>query len=181
MPKINQLLSRFALSLYVVAALVLSACGPGTGGTGTGPNAAGSPSTFTSSYFTITGTGTATAAPTCAVACASNLDTQTLSLHLQTDSITLSSPCATFTFAGPWSISASGESTVQGLWESTTLVNGQASRASQSASLTLSFTGSAESSPSVNVRITDSTGRLLLNSVTLLRASNATPAAATGC
>jgi hypothetical protein len=203
MPTINQLLNRCAIGLCLVALLVLSACGPGTGGTGTGPSVGSSPTPLTSSYFASPGagavpnaplpnpatppTGAPTATPsqpafTCTASCASNLDTRALSLHLQADRITLSSPCATFTFAGPWSISATGDTTVVGMLESTVTVNGQTSRASQSASLTLSFAGDAQSSPSVGVRITDSTGRLLLSPVTLLRAADA-PAAlgAAGC
>jgi hypothetical protein len=203
MPTKNHLLNRCALSLCLVAALVLCACGPGTGGTGTGPSVASSPTPFTSSYFTSPGAGAVPNAPlpdpvtppigaptatpslpafTCTANCANNLDNQALSLHLQADRITLSSPCATFTFAGPWSISATGEATVLGVLESTVTVNGQISRTSQSASLTLSFAGDALSSASVGVRITDSTGRLLLSPVTLLRAAVA-PAAlgAAGC
>lgn len=191
MPKINHLLHRCALSLCLLAALVLSACGPGTGGTGTGPNANSNPTPVTNSYFAGTGAGTVTVAPlpnpsvpapVCTVSCASGLDTQALSLHVQADRITLSSLCATFTFTGTWSLSANNEATVQGVLESTTVLNGQTSRTSQSASLTLQFTGDADSSASVSVNVKDSTGTLLLNPVTLLRAGNAAPgAAATGC
>jgi hypothetical protein len=204
-PTAEHLLDRCAIGLRallcaglcIFATMMLSACGPGTGGTGTGPSAVGGPTPFTNSYFTSSGAGTVTSAPlpnpvtpstptatpslpasTCTAGCASNLDTQALSLYLQADSVTLSSPCATFKFAGPWSISASGEATLLGVLESTVTVNGQISRTSQSANLTLSFAGTAQSSASVSVRITNSAGRVLLNPVTLLPASDA-PAALT--
>jgi hypothetical protein len=199
MPTINHLLSRCAISLCALAALVLSACGPGTGGTGTGPNAGASPVTFTSSYFTSGGAGTVTAPlpnpsttptstptstpslpeTTCSTACAANVGSQPLRLHLQTDRIELSTPCATFTYAGAWSVSATGETTVQGVWESSVVVNGQTSRSSQNASMTLGFPNGLESS-SVTVSIKDSTGKLLLGPATLQRAANAPPSVSAG-
>jgi hypothetical protein len=188
MPTINQFLNRCAISLCALAALVLSACGPGTGGTGTGPNASASPTTFTSSYFTSGGAGTVTAplpnptipaatpslpGITCTGACPSSLDNQTLRLHLQAERIELSTPCATFTYAAVWSVSAAGETTVQGVLESTVVVNGLPARSSQSASLTLIFLGGLDSSSAVIVSIKDSAGKLLLGPVTLQRAVSA--------
>ncbi len=204
MPTINHLLKRCAISLCLVALMLLSACGPGTGGTGTGPNVASSPVPFTSSYFTSPGAGTATAAPlpnptatptasptstastpapTCTTACASGLNAQAISLHLQAESIVLSTPCATFTYAGVWSVSATGETTVQGVLESSTVVNGQASRSSsQNASLTLGFPSGVNSSSTVSVSIKDSAGKLLLGPATLQRAAAAPPSVnASGC
>jgi hypothetical protein len=187
MPKINQLLNRYAISVYTVVVLLLSACGPGTGGTGTGPSVSGSPSTFTSSYFTSGGAGTVSAplpgptSPaatpsvpgiTCTAACTGSAANQALSLHVQADRIELSTPCATFTYAGAWSVSATGETTVQGVWESTVVVNGQPSRSSQSASLTLIFPNGPDSSSTVSVSIKDVTGKLLLGPVTLQRATS---------
>jgi hypothetical protein len=201
MATINHLLKRCAISLCALAVLLLTACGPGTGGTGTGPNAAGSPTTLTSSYFTSGGAGTVTAAPlpnpstvptvsptsttglptpTCTSSCASNLDGQAISLHLQADRITLSTPCATFTYAGVWSVSAAGETTVQGVWESSAVVNGQTSRSSQNASLTLGFPNSLDGSSTVTVSIKDSAGRLLLGPATLQRAAAAPASVSSG-
>jgi hypothetical protein len=194
MPKINHQPNRCATSLSVclclLAALLLSACGPGTGGTGTGPSVGASPTGFTSSYFTNGTVGTVTApvatpsqpGGTCTVACTASLDNQALRLYLQADRIELSTPCATFTFAGPWSLSATGEATVQGVLESTVLVNGQAVRSSQNANLTLIFPNGLESSNAVNLSLKDSTGKLLLAPVNLQRAASA-PASvsASGC
>jgi hypothetical protein len=192
MPTINHLLNRCAICLCLVALLVLSACGPGTGGTGTGPSAGASPIPFAGSYFTSGGVGTVTAAPlpnpsttptvspttttslpapTCTTSCANNLDGQAISLHVQADRIVLSTPCATFTYAGVWSVSATGETTVQGVLESSTVANGQASRSSQNASLTLGFPNSVDGSGTVTVSIKDSTGKLLFGPATLQRAA----------
>jgi hypothetical protein len=203
MPTINHLLNRCAIGLCLVALMVLSACGPGTGGTGTGPSVGASPISFTDSYFTSSGAGTVTAAPlpnpgttptvspttttslpapTCTTSCASNLDGQAISLHLQADRIVLSTPCATFTYAGVWSVSATGETTVQGVLESSPVVNGQTSRSSQNASLTLGFPNGVDGSSTLSVSIKDSAGKLLLGPTTLLRAANAPPGVnASGC
>ncbi len=207
MPTINRLLKRCAISLCLVALMVLSACGPGTGGTGTGPSVAASPVTLPSSYFTSGGVGTVTAAPppnpstppstvptttvspttttglpapTCTVGCATNLDGQAISLHLQADRIMLSTPCATFTYTGVWSVSATGETTVQGVWESSTVVNGQTSRSSQNASLTLGFPNGVDGSSTVSVIIKDSAGRQLLGPATLQGVANAPPSVGAG-
>jgi hypothetical protein len=191
---IRHLLERAVFSLCLLAALVLTACGPGTGGTGTGPPVANTPTAFANSVFTSPGTGSSTAVPapnpsatptataTCAAVCAGSLQSQALSLILQAESIVLSSPCATFTFTGLWGASATGESVVQGTLESTTVVNGQTSRTTQSASLTLQFAGTADSSNIVTLSIRDGAGNLLLPSVTLQRASSAAPASTlAGC
>jgi hypothetical protein len=198
MATINHLLKRCAISLCALAVLVLSACGPGTGGTGTGPNVASSPAPFTSSYFTSEGADTATAplpnppttpttttslpGITCTAACTGNLDNQRLSLHLQADRIELTTPCATFTYTGGWTVSANGETTVQGVWKNSAVVSGQTSRSSQNATLTLIFSNGLESSNAASVSIKDSTGKLLLGPVTLQRAASA-PASigASGC
>jgi hypothetical protein len=187
MPTINHLLKHCAVGLCLLAALVLSACGPGTGGTGTGPNAVGSPSTFTSSYFTSGDTATASPTPsvpgtTCTAACPSALVNQTSSLHLQAERIELTTPCATFTYAGVWSVSAAGETTVDGVLESSVLVNGQISRSSQNASLTLRFPNGLEGSGAVTLSIQDGTGKLLLGPVTLQRTARVPASvAASGC
>ncbi len=181
MTPMHHAVKRSLTRLCWFAAMLLSACGPGTGGTGTGPNPVSSPSTSTSAYYTSAGTG-ATPAPNCPASCSGTLDSQALSLQLQTERITLSSPCATFTYAGAWSVSATQNTTVQGVLESIAVVNGLPSRTSQSATLTLQFAGSADASPSLVVRIEDSAGRLLLGPVTLQRTAT-TPAAslAAGC
>ncbi len=205
MPTTNPLLKRCAISLCALAMLVLCACSPGTGGTGTGPIAVVSPAPVASSYFTSGGAAPVTAAPLpptgttptvtppaatpaatptapgtpCTAGCISS---QAVSLHLQADRIELSTPCATFTYAGAWSVSAAGDVTVQGVWESNVTVNGQTSRTSQSAILTLNFAVSLESSASVKVRIQDIAGQPLLGPSTLQRsASPPTAAVAGGC
>ncbi len=174
-PAIKQLLSCCAISLCLVAALLLAACSPGTGGTGTGPTVSASPTTSTTSYFTGAGAPAAAPslpAPTCTVACPANPAPQAINLQVQPERIELSTPCATFTYAGTWTLSATGEATVQGVWESTTTVNGQSTRSSQSASLTLVFPSGLEGS-TVSVSIKDSTGQLLLGPVTLQRTPSA--------
>jgi hypothetical protein len=175
MHKFLHLIHRSALSLCLLTALVLSACGPGTGGTGVGPPI------FTSGFFSNTAAGSVTAAPVCSISCASNLNAQALSLKLLADSITLSSPCASFSYAGPWSSSATGEVTVQGVLESTANVNGQSSRTSQSARLTLQFASSPDTSTAVSVSISDSAGVSILRPVTLSRVSAETPIPTASC
>jgi hypothetical protein len=179
MPTINQLLNRCAISLCALAALVLSACGPGTGGTGTGPTAGTAPVTFTSAAVTAI---PSLPGVSCTAACPSNLDSQAMRLHLQTDRIELTTPCATFTYAGDWSVSATGEVTVPGVWEISEVVNGQIIRSSQIASLTLGFPNGLDSSSAVNVSMQDSTGQLLLGPITLQRAADAqVSVSASGC
>jgi hypothetical protein len=179
MPTINQLLKRCAIILCTLAALVLSGCGPGTGGTGTGPNASASPVTFTSGGVTAT---PSVPGASCTAACPNSLDSQALRLHVQAERIELSTPCATFTYAGVWSVSATGETTVQGVWEISAVVNGQISRNSQNASLTLMFPNGLDGSSTVNVSIKDGAGTPLLGPVTLQRATDApSSASASGC
>jgi hypothetical protein len=176
MHKIVHLIHRSALSLSLLAALVLSACGPGTGGTGVGP-----PS-FTSGFFSNTAASPVTAAPVCSINCASNLNTQALNLRLLAESITLRSACASFNYAGPWTSSATGLVIVQGVLESTSVVNGQPSRASQSARLTLHFAEIPDTSATVSVSIDTTAGVSILSPVTLSRISTQVPIPeASGC
>jgi hypothetical protein len=171
---LTHLIHRSALSLCLFAALMLGACGPGTGGTGTGPPIANS------SFFASTTTGAAPTAPACGASCTSNLNGQPLALNLLADSITLSSPCATFTYSGAWSGFEAEEVTVEGVLESTAIVNGQPTRSRKTASMKLQFTGSPNISATVTIDINDSTGISILRPVTLSRvgAEISVPAAA---
>jgi hypothetical protein len=159
------LLHKLAQYCLAWLTLVLVACGPGTGGTGTGP-IDGAPTSTTapgvySGVFTVT-PSTNTVTPT---GCTSCTATQAVNLQVQTDSIQVSSPCFTFTYAGLWSTAADGSVTVQGSYTqlSATAPSGTLS---QSATLTLRF---GAGNNSVQLSIQNATGQTLLPPTTLQR------------
>lgn len=190
------LLKRHLGALLLACQFLLTACGPGTGGTGTGPHTV---SAFSASYTNGVGAsasvgagsptpaGTPTASPLpnpspapapspapCTVGCDSNAATRTFSLQLQTDGITLTSPCAGFSYSGSWSVSAAGETSVPGVYTTSSV--------QQAAVLTAVFANASADSTSVTVSIRNAAGALLLGPLVLQRGtgSPATPAT-TGC
>jgi hypothetical protein len=165
----------------VMALLALAACGPGTGGTGTGPTPTNSAATGGSPVpgFTAIYTGSTTSAPsipsgatsTCTNGCSTGTASHTVHLQLQADSIVLTAPCITFTYAGPWSVSASGVATVQGSYQS-----GFASP--QSATMVITFIGGGTASGELSVTVTNAANSVLVGPLHLQRSSNAPPVAA---
>ncbi len=148
--------------------LLLVACGPGTGGTGTGPVAgapvpAGSPTL--SSVYNGVYTANPSSAPATPTGCASCTSTQAVNLQVQTDSLQVSSPCFTFTYAGPSSAAADGSVAVQGTYTQLSAA-APTGTSSQAATLTLRF---AAGNDSVQVTIQDAAGQTLLPPVTLQR------------
>jgi hypothetical protein len=91
-----------------------------------------------------------------------------MNLSLQQNRIELSSPCGTFSFAGAWTVSASGEAEIAGSWQVSTVGHPTASN-TLSATLKLKFLGAPESSPTVRVNLQGSAGQILIGSVDLLR------------
>jgi hypothetical protein len=169
----------------LVALLALAACGPGTGGTGTGPNPTSSvtPGDNPVAGFTAVYSGTATSSLSTPVngtqsipssvtfTCVNGCTTTdpSVNLQLQTDSIVLTAPCITFTYAGPWSVSANGTVIVQGNYQSGTA-------SPQTATMVITFTSGSTDSGVVTVTITQANGTVLLAPANLQRGSSAPPA-----
>lgn len=171
----------------LLAALCIAACGPGTGGTGTGPGPIDAPTPPVASYSAVYALPAPASEPSpgpepspkpppgqvnngeppgglCAqpeVSKAAAGDGVTLAL--QAESIQLTTPCATFTYAGPWSPSDTGQVVVQGNWES------PATLGAQPATLSLSFGESGLDSATLSFTVTDSAGVVLWGPVTLQR------------
>jgi hypothetical protein len=158
--------------LCLLAALALSACGPGTGGTGTGPQTI---APFAASYI-----GTQSAASPAGVATSStgagSSTSAAVSLQLQTTGIVVTSGCADFNYAGTWSVSSTGEISVQGIYSSAG-ATGQTSAAPQTAVLRIAFANATAESAIVTLSIQTPSGTLLLGPVTLQLSTLATPAA----
>ncbi|MGA8514334.1 MAG: hypothetical protein WB821_06135, partial [Burkholderiaceae bacterium] len=166
----NRLFKHAAYWLCIAAALILAACGPGTGGTGTGPQ---SIAAFAANYISVPSTGTAVGSTTPSTG-ASSATTATFSLQLQTTGIVLTSACAGFDYAGAWSVSATGEISVQGLYASTG-AGGLTSPPPQAAVLNIALTNTSADSASLTLRITTPSGALLLGPISMERSGAAIP------
>jgi hypothetical protein len=172
-----QSLSRL-ISLAGLLAALLVACGPGTGGTGTGPETVSQSPVFVGSTISYTGIAPAplstTPLPgsTCTALCGTA--TASLSLQLQAQSIALQTGCASFSYSGPWSISAQGEVNVEGSYETVTTVNGQANTSRQTAQLSLVFATPSADSSAVTLTLRNAQGDVLLGPIRLDRSTAAT-------
>jgi hypothetical protein len=164
-PLLHKLAMKLALYCLAWLTLLLVACGPGTGGTGTGPMDGTPTSTTAPGVYSGVFTVTPSANPATPTGCTSCTATQAVSLQVQTDSIKVSSPCFTFTYAGLWSAAADGSVMVQGSYTqlSATAPSGTLS---QPATLTLRF---GVGNNSVQLSIQDAAGQTLLLPTTLQR------------
>jgi hypothetical protein len=163
------LLHKLAQHCLAWLTLLLVACGPGTGGTGTGPIAEApisttAPGTY-SGIFTAAPSSQPVTTTVCVNGCTSTLAAPAVNLQVQTDSIQVSSPCFTFTYAGLWSQGADGNVTVQGSYTQQS-AQSSSGTTSQPATLTLRFSANSDS---VEISIKDAAGQTLLQPVTLQR------------
>jgi hypothetical protein len=160
---LHRLRNLSALGTLLSLFMLLAACSPGTGGTGTGPVSAqptaptgtagpapvpttvpnGSPppslpvstqfntATFYSNFDPATGS-------------VSQATGVAVNAQLQSQGIVISTACATFTYAGPWTAAADGKITVQGDYTSAATTAGQTAGpttpSSQSATATITIT-----------------------------------------
>jgi hypothetical protein len=164
-PLLHKLPMKLALCSLAWLALLLAACGPGTGGTGTGPEAGAPVAIAAPGVYNGVYTANPSSAPATPTGCASCTSTQAVNLQVQTDSLQVSSPCFTFTYAGPWSAAADGSVAVQGTYTQLS-AKAPTGTSSQAATLTLRF---AAGNDSVQVTIQDAAGQTLLPPVTLQR------------
>ncbi len=170
--------------LPLLLLLLATGCGPGTGGTGVGPVVSVSSASINyagTANFSIPAavgdstspaptapTTTSTSTPTLVI-CTNNCSTGTLLLEISTERTVLSSACFVFTSQSPL-ITASTEA-IQVLGTS----NGQNPAISQSAILTLKFSGGQIDSNEVMVSLKDITGNLLLAPALLTKSTTAAP------
>jgi hypothetical protein len=166
MPKMHHLLKHALYWLCLLAALALNACGPGTGGTGTGPQPIATIAPFAAAYTSAPGAGSVTGAGTQSTG-ASSATTAAVNLQLQTTGIVLTHGCAEFNYSGPWSVSATGDISVQGIYTSTT---------QQTAVLSITLTNANADSASLSLSIQTPSGTWLLGPVILQRSNLAPPA-----
>jgi hypothetical protein len=165
MPKMPHLLKHALHWLCLLAALAFSACGPGTGGTGTGPQPIATTAPFAATYTSAPSAGTLAGAGTPSTG-ASSATTAAVSLQLQTTGIVLTSACASFNYSGTWSVSATGDISVQGIYTSTT---------EQAAILNIAFANANADSASLTLSIQTPSGTLLLGPVILQRSNTTAP------
>lgn len=173
-PALHAVARHAAHWLGLLVALALCACGPGTGGTGTGPQPTASIASTAPFAATYTSTPSAATVPGAATPStgASSATTATVSLQLQTTGIVLTSACAGFNYSGTWSVSASGDITVQGIYTSATS-GGSSNATQQTAILNIAFTNANVDSDSLTLRIQTPSGSVLLGPVSLQRSSAA--------
>jgi hypothetical protein len=170
MSTINHLFKRALHWLCIVVVLMLAACGPGTGGTGTGPQPVPAfAATYTSAPNSVSVTGTPVPD-----SCVSPATTRTFNLQLQPNSIELTSACEGYNYHGPWSVSATGEISVLGLYTNSS--NGSSNAAQQVAVLSIVLSNASTDSNRLTLEIKTPSGVLLLGPVNLQRSSTCTPA-----